>query len=645
MRVGSLPYTLIVLCAVIQICGVVHAAQPNPGSLTDLSFEELADIEITSVSKRAQRLADAAASIFVITADDIRRSGVVTLPEALRLAPNLQVGQVNSSGFAISARGFNNSSANKLLVMVDGRSVYTPLFAGVFWDVQDVVLEDVERIEVISGPGGTLWGANAVNGVINIITRSARSSQGWLVSAGAGSTESAATLRYGGTLGAEGNYRVYAKYNDSRSSETANGTSKPDALCKTQVGFRTDWDHATDHWMLQGNAYDGAEGQPPPGSISITGVKMVLGTIALSGANLTSRWERVLPDGSNMSLQAYFDQTQRTVPPSFAERLNSVDLQFQQSFKWWDRHMVSWGANYRLGMDRVVNSQYFAFLPADVDQHWSSVFAQDEIAVSKDLTLTVGGRLERNDYTGTEWLPNARLSWKPALDQLWWLAVSGTVRAPSRLDVDSYVPGQPPFLLNGGSQVVSETARVLELGYRGQLSPALSYSVTAFHTDYDHLRTQELAPSHTSVVFASNMEGTIEGVEMWGTFKASEHWRLSAGMGSMRENLWLKPGSSDATSASGQEGRDPRQHWLLRSSLDVAVNSELEFTVRSVAALTSPEVPGYVAMDARYGWKPRPDLEFSITAQNLGARHGEFTDVSTRTQLSSSLFFKIVSRY
>ncbi|MES2947364.1 MAG: TonB-dependent receptor [Pseudomonadota bacterium] len=644
MRVGLLPHTVL-LCAIQQLCSVSHAAPPDSANLADLSFEELGNLEITSVSKRAQRLSDAAASIFVITAEDIRRSGVLTLPEAMRLAPNVHVGQVSASAFAITARGFNGSSANKLLVMVDGRSVYTPLFSGVFWDVQDVVMEDVERIEVISGPGGTLWGANAVNGVINIITRSARSTQGALVAAGGGNRESGATVRYGGSLGEEGSYRVYAKYFDRGNSETANGTVKPDAWYKTQVGFRTDWDHTTDHWMLQGNAYDGAVGQPPPGSISIAGLKMALGTITLSGLNLTSRWERVLPDGSGVSLQAYFDRTQRTVPPSFSEQLDIVDLQFQHAINWADSQLFSWGLNYRQSMDRVTNSPFFAFLPADVDQRWASVFAQDEISFTKDLRLTVGARLERNDYTGNEWLPNARLAWKMAPDQLLWLAASRTVRAPSRLDVDSYVPGKPPFVLAGGSRVVSEVANVLELGYRGQLAPSLSFSATAFHADYDRLRTQELTATRTSVVFASEMQGTVEGIEMWGTFKASERWRLSAGIRAMSEKLSLKPGSNDVRAVAAQEGRDPRQHWLLRSSLDLPGRSELECTLRGVAALALPEVPAYVALDLRYGWKPRPDLELSMTGQNLGARHGEFADVATRTQLAPSVFFKIVSRF
>jgi iron complex outermembrane receptor protein len=620
-------------------------AQLLARNLADLSLEELGNIEITSVSKHAERLSDAPASVFVITAEDIRRSGVRSLPEALRLAPNLQVAQVSASAYAISARGFNSTSANKLLVLIDGRSVYTPLFSGVFWDVQDVLLEDIERIEVVSGPAGTLWGTNAVNGVINVITRSAKNTQGVLIAAGAGNRESNAAARYGATAGSDGHFRVYGQYLDREHTTTASGSAKDDASYKAQAGFRADWQRTTDHLTVQGNAYRGLEGQPLPGSISITGVPASVGPIPVSGANLLARWERALTDGAQMSLQAYYDRTERTVPFRFDENLNIFDVQFQHSLPVADTHAVTWGAEVRYGMDRVVNSDVFAFLPADVNQKWLSLFAQDDMTLSPDLRVTAGVRIERNDYTGTEFQPNLRLAWKFAPDHLLWTAASRAARSPSRLDHDAFFPGKPPFVLAGGPNVRSEIANVYEIGYRGQLAARVSFSVTGFYAKYDHLRTQELTPSHTSVIFANEMEGHTTGIEMWGTYQASSMWRLSGGVSGLRERLTLKPGSFDAT-APARAGSDPAQSWLLRSSLDLPAQTELDFTVRHVAALSSPTVPEYTAVDVRYGWKPRPDLELSVTGQNLfDGGHGEFTDVSTRTEFGRSFFVKIVGRF
>lgn len=632
MHVCLLPRTLF-LCLACQFGLCAQAASVNSKNLADLSFEELANLEITSVSKRAQRLSDAAASIFVITSEDIRRSGVTSLPEALRLAPNLQVAQSSATAYAISARGMNNNTANKLLVMIDGRSVYTPLYSGVFWDVQDVVLEDVERIEVISGPGGTLWGANAVNGVINIITRSAKDSEGGLITAGAGNRESGSTVRYGGSLGTEGSYRIYAKYFDRRATEKLSGSSKADGWYKSQVGFRADWELPTDNIMLQGNAYDGSEAQLNANPVSV------------SGFNVTSRWEHALSADSSLSMQAYFDRTERTIPLVFGEHLDIVDLQIQHSLVMANAHTISWGLGYRLAEDRVSNTPGFGFLPANVDQHWSSIFVQDEVSLTRDLQLTVGARVERNDYTGNEWLPNARLAWKFAPEHLLWTAVSRTVRAPSRLDVDTYVPATPPFQLAGGPSFVSEVAKVVELGYRGQLSQSVSLSATVFRADYDNLRTLELGPSGTVATLGNGMQGVVQGVEMWGTYKASDTWRISAGMTAMSEDLQVKAGSTDTTSVNAQAGLDPRQRWMLKSSWDLSGGSELDCIVRSVSALTNPDVPAYVALDLRYAWKPRSGLEFSVTGKNLGGSHGEFANASTRAELGTAVFFKMVARF
>lgn len=634
------------LVAAILCAAPPTRAAPLLGSLADLSFEELADIQITSVSKKAERLADASASVFVMTADDIRRSGATSLPEALRLAPNLQVAQTSSSGYAISARGLNgsnNSAPNKLLVLIDGRSVYTPLFSGVFWDVQDVMLEDVERIEIISGPGGTLWGTNAVNGVINVITRPAADTPGALATAAAGTRGADAAFRQGGALGERGHYRVYGKYADRDHTSKQNGGAVDDASHKAQIGFRADWERAGDQLTLHGNAYQGAEGQPAPGAISISGKSLPLGAVTFSGVNLTSRWSRPLDGGANLSLQAYVDRTTRTVPPTFSEALDIVDLQFQHALRPRGAHAAVWGANYRYSMDRVVNSSYFAFLPGDVNQKWASLFAQDEISLRQDLRLTVGARMERNDYTGREFLPNARLAWKLADEHLLWGAASRALRAPSRLDSDAHIPGVAPFLLDGGPRVLSEVATVYELGYRGQPAANLALSVTAFHNDYQHLRTLEVAPSGTHVIFGNGMRGAANGIETWGTYQASPRWRLSAGLTALKERLWLNPGSKDAT-APGAAGNDPAHTWQLRSSWNIGSDRELDVSVRHVAALAKNAVPAYTTADLRFSWRLRPALDLALVGQNLFGRHAEYGTGANRTKIAPGIQLKLVWR-
>ncbi|MGA8810894.1 MAG: TonB-dependent receptor [Thermoanaerobaculia bacterium] len=621
------------------------ATSPPESELAKLDLKALMNLEITSVSRREEPLSGAAASIFVITNDEIRRSGATNLPEALRLAPTLDVVQVNAGGYTVSARGLINSAANKLLVLIDGRSVYTPLFSGVFWDVQNVPLEDVERIEVISGPGGTLWGVNAVNGVINIITRSAKNTQGALLSAGDGTTAETAALRYGGEAGADARYRVYGEYFGLHHTETANGTVKDDSEHMGLAGVRGDWERGSDQLTLLANAYRGSEGQPLPGTISVSNIQLDLGTISLSGANVTALWKRRLANGSALVVQGYFDHTERVVPPTFADRLNTFDLQFMSSARIARIHSIAWGAEYRYGMDHVTNSVYVAFLPARVNQKQIALFGQDEIALSKRLRLILGARSEQNEYTGTEFLPSIRLAWSVAADHLLWTAASRTVRAPSRLDRDTFVPGSAPFLLTGGPDVVSEIANVYEVGYRGQPASSFTLSVTAFQSFYDRLRTQEIAPSRTSIFFANGMKGTTRGVEMWASYQATPRWRLSGGFDGLSEHLRLRPGSNDVASL-GQEGLDPKQSWRMRSSLDLPWQGEFDVIARRVSDRSNPAVPAYSAVDLRYGWKPRPGMEVSVTGQNLlGGSHGEFTAIATRTEIGRAVFVKFVSRF
>ncbi|MES2019038.1 MAG: TonB-dependent receptor [Pseudomonadota bacterium] len=618
------------------------ASTSIPDDIADLSIEELANIQITSVSRKAEPLAGAAASVYVITADDIRRSGAPTLAEVLRLAPNLQVGQVSNGAYAISARGLNgtfNSAPNKLQILIDGRSVYSPLFSGVFWDAQDLMLEDVERIEVISGPGGTLWGVNAVNGVINITTRAARDSRASLAVLTARENGYDVGFRQGGAMDG-GDWRVYGKYLDQRHTDTASGTPIDDARDQAQIGFRADWQRRDNQFSVHGNAYRGTAQQPKPGAVQ-TGAAFALGDVATSGVNLTGRWTRALAAGGNVSVQAYFDHTRRIVPPAFGESLDIADLLLQHSLPAHGPHAIVWGASYRHTWDDVRNSDIIAFLPAKVSQTWASLFAQDEITLRPDLRLVLGARAERNPYTGTEFLPTLRLAWTAAPAHTLWTSLSRTVRAPSRLDADAFIPGHPPFLLRGGPVVRSEVAKVVELGYRGQPLPKLSYSMTAFYNHYDHIRSQEYNVAGGFVTFGNLMQGHASGVEMWGNYQATPAWRLSAGLMTLHEVLKLKPGSNDATGPL-ITGKDPSHTAQLRSTFNLADDKDVDVALRKVGGLTSPDVPAYTALDARFGWRLRRGVELSVIGRNLNGSHGEYSALAFRTEAARSLGVKLV---
>lgn len=609
--------------------GLVLANGTQHAYLADMSLEQLAEVIVTSVTRREERLADAAASVFVINAEDIRRSGAASLPEALRLAPNLQVARIDAHQYAISARGFNSSTANKLLVLIDGRTVYTPLFSGVFWDAQQVMLEDVERIEVISGPGGTLWGANAVNGVINVITRTARDTQGTLVAAGAGNLTQRAAARTGGALGEDGHYRVYGQIFDRAHSERENGSRARDAGQTGHGGFRADFGSDAERLTLQGDGYRGR-------------IEQVPGKREISGANLLARWDQRLANGSSLHLQTYYDHTERDHPGVFREKLDTFDIEFNHALQPAVGHKLIWGGGYRYSRDRVGNSAALAFLPAERDLKQGNLFIQDQIVLRYDLDFTVGLKAESNPYTGFEYLPNLRLAWRPGRNSLLWSALSRTVRAPARIDRELFIPGNPDVAIAGGPNFRSEIANVFEIGYRAQPTQAVSYSVTAFHHDFDRLRSVEATP--IGGVLENRIAGTVSGIEAWGSYRVSEAWRLSGGLVEMRRNLQREPGSADVRGLAAL-GNDPERTLMLRSAFDLTLRHELDFTVRHVGALPDPAVPSYTAVDARVGWRPSPDIEVSLSLQNMfDAGHAEFGSAATRSEFERSVFLKLLWR-
>ena len=574
----------------------------EPVDLLDLSLEQLSEVEITSVSRRAERLSDAPASVYVITNADIRRSGAVSLPEALRLAPNLLVAQVSARTWAISARGFNNSLGNKLLVLIDGRTVYTPLFSGVFWDAQDLMLEDVERIEVISGPGATLWGANAVNGVINVITRSSADTQGGLVAVEGGTESRSAAVRYGGALGGGGSYRAYARRVELDNTVDAQGTPQPDGWTRDQAGFRTDWGDDARGFTMQGDAYR-ADSE-----------LRLFGPVEISGSHLLAAWNRRDDSGATLRVQTYFDRTERDDPVLFHDRMDIFDVEFQHAVPF-ERHRLVWGGGYRRARDEVEQGLLATFMPGRKDLHWENLFVQDEYRLRDALTLTLGVKLDRNVYTGTEVLPSLRMAWKPGDDALLWASASRAVRAPSRIDREFFLPANPPFAIAGGPRFTSEVSDVFELGWRAQPSATFSYSLTAFHHEHDDLRSGEPL-GNGSFEVRNGTAGRVWGVEGWANWQATDAWRLSLGMLELRESFRTKPGSQDPDGPVDL-GNDPRHQWSLRSAL--ALTGSLDFTVsaRYVSELPAPVIPSYIAVDAGFDWRVAPDVDLLLSLRNL----------------------------
>ena len=599
--------------------------------LADLSLEQLGNVVVTSVSRRPQSVTSAPASVYVISHEDIRRSGVTSLPEALRLAPNLHVARADTNQYGITARGSNSTLANKMLVMIDGRTVYSPIFSGVFWEAVDVLLEDVDRIEVISGPGSTLWGINAVNGVINVITRRAQDTRGVVAEAGAGNTERGAHVRYGTGIGTSGALRAYAKVSERDPGELVNGQPIRSEVDRAQIGFRYDAVSSSGGFTLQGDAYRARIDQVPAAR-------------DIAGANLLSRWSTPLSENTDLTVQAYLDHTYRFHPGQFEQRLDTIDGTVQLEMQPLPDHRLILGAGYRYARDRTETPGVaLTFIPGDKSLAWGHLFVQDEMELPANLRLIVGAKVESNVYTGAEFLPNVRVAWQLSEHRLLWGAVTRTVRAPARIDRDLYQPARPPhFLLNGGPDFESEVADVVELGYREQFSDTFYVSTTLFRNDFDRLRSIEPRPGGARI--ENQLEGLVYGIETWAEWRVLPQWRLSAGAVRQRVHFEREPGSADVAGLASLSF-DPAGWWSLRSNLDIARNIEFDAMFRRVGHFLRSAVPGYSAFDARIGWRPIPALELSLTVQNLfDPAHAEWGPVANPAQFPRSAFFRAIWR-
>jgi iron complex outermembrane recepter protein len=633
---------------------------PDPGKVGQMSMEDLMNIKVTSVSKRPQKVADAAAAVFVLTQEDIRRSGATSIPEALRLVPGLEVARIDENKWAIGSRGFNGRFDNKLLVLIDGRSVYTPLFSGVYWNVQDVMLEDVDRIEVIRGPGATLWGANAVDGVINIITKKAKNTQGTVVTAGAGNEErGSGGVRFGDKVG-DTSYRVYGKYFNWGPSEYASGMTAHDEWDMLRGGFRADWAPTGPNSMtVQGDIYRSRYGETlTVPSLSAPYSNTFPNDGNYSGGNVLGRWNRS-SEASSMSLQMYFDNTTMADNSIFVDHQNIFDIDFQHGFHVGDSQQFVWGMGYRYLRDRNDPTFSVSLTPNQRSLNHFGAFLQDEIGlvnkrdelgrVDKRLRITLGSKFEHNDFTGFEIEPNARLLWTLTPNQSIWTAVSRAVRTPAlteeglRLNSQVVPPGTPlnptplPAIVAvfGSNQFQSEDLLAYEAGYRVQATSSFSADIAGFYNNYTNLRSAEPGaafiegnPVPTDIVLPfvaeNNMSGRTYGVEFFGDWRVAHWWRVVGSYSYLQMDIHKDANSLDPT-PDLPNGSSPRHQWYLRSSLDLAKNFDQDTTLRFVDQLPSLGIPSYYSLDAHLGWRPHPRVEFSIGGQNLlNDKHFEF---------------------
>jgi iron complex outermembrane receptor protein len=634
-------WCLVVLFLFVVSATAENAVDSSVAQLKKLTIEELVETPVISGSRVPEPWFTTPSAIDVLTDEEIRRSGVVRLPEALRYVTGVQVGRFVGSSYAISARGFNGSAANKLQVMLDGRSLYTPLLSGVFWEVQDTLLEDLDRIEVVRGPGAALWGANAMNGVVNILSKSARDTQGTLIMGGAGNEEQlVAGVRHGGRISENSFYRVYAKQHERGNQILRNGANARDGIRQTQLGFRSDsYLLDTDQLTIQGDAFVNEAGLRGRDDANH------------DGGNFLARWSRNLGDFGDVTFQGYYDRSVRDVPGQFFEDRQTVDFDAQHHIRWGQRQNIVWGAGYRISSDRTgTRERTFRFDPDHRTIDLVSGFVQDEIMLVEDwLKLTLGSKFEYNDFTGIEWQPGARAALTPTEDHTIWAAVSRAVRSPTRVEDDvrfSPFPSGLPVVVSGNRDFESETLIAYEVGYRVQALRRLSFDVAAFYNDYDHLRTQEpgAGPGGFPLRVGNLRHGETFGGEIAAKWQVTDYARLSASYSRLEERLKFSRRSRDPTGGTA-EANDPQDMATMHLALDLPRRFELDFFARYMDALPNPRVPSYLMFDARIGWRATEHLEFSVVGQNLTDPAHPEVGGAAAAQVERSVYAKMTLRF
>ena len=642
----------------------------TPIDLSQASLEDLLNLRVTSVNKKDQSLSRTGAAVYVITQEDIRRSGMTNIPDLLRMVPGVDVAQIDSHTWAISIRGFNYEFATKVLVLIDGRTVYSPLFSGVFWDAEDVPLEDIERIEVIRGPGGTVWGANAVNGVINIITKSSKQTQGGLMVAGTGNKLNAdGLLQYGGTAGQSGTYRVFGRYFQENSSEPANGLQGDDGWHGSHGGFRTDWDLSPeDQLTVQGDFFGTSEAQPITTLIStqLPYVYAFNDKATVATEDILSRLNHTFSDGSEASLQVYYGRDRHT-DQGTTSILNTGDFDFQYHFHAGSRNDLVAGAGYRVSDEQFTNGYALGYTINHRRDNLFNVFVQDEIRITDAFAVTAGSKFEHNSYTGFEYEPSVQLVWTPTKHQTVWTSVSRAIRQPALYDValDYYAQTLP--LPTGGFAVVEvfggkTTAEKLldyEAGYRADVSKRVSVDLTLFASRYHNQQSTEpgapyfaMTPGPPHLVipyyFANLAYVKDYGVEFFAHWNVSRRWQVSPGYSYLDMNIQFDPASQDALDR-GFAGLSPKHQFQVRSNLSLPHHLEWDGSLYYVSELWSARIPAYERLDTRIGWRAGESVEFSVVGQNLlSPRRVEFGSPyfgAMPTYVERSVFGKVTWRF
>ncbi|MGB2590412.1 MAG: TonB-dependent receptor [Candidatus Acidiferrum sp.] len=641
-------------------------SQPASDNLKQLSLEQLGNVEVTTASKEPEKIWQTPAAVYVLTQEDIRRSGATSIPEVLRLVPGVEVARIDSDHWAIGIRGFGGEFSKSLLVLIDGRSVYTPLFSGVYWQLQDTLLEDIERIEVIRGPGGTIWGANAVDGVINIITKSAKDTHGTLASTTSGNVDQGiGEVRYGSGNGSGFNYRIYGK-GFIRGPEFHPDGENFDDWRTGQLGFRTDWDPSTrDSFTFQGDMYEGSDGERVAVALySPPSVEIIDAPHDDSGGNFLARWRRQLAGDSDIQLQTYYDRTSQ-LSPQLGEIRNTFDIDFLYHFKLKGNQDLLTGVGARWSPDTII--QNFPTLDFEPHQETDSIyswFLQDQIPIVTDrLSLTFGSKFEHNNYSGFEIQPDARLLWTLTKHQTIWAAVSRAVRTPSRLDQDlqltDFLEANPPVFLRvvGSKNFVSEVMIGSELGYRTLLAKGLYLDISAFHNDYDNLYGYgpgigflETSPPPAHLVLelplANALRGATYGAEIAPDWKPVSWWELKGSYSYLHLQVHDKPGFTDDLNTVSDNGSSPHHEFEIQSLFNLPKKFEFDQTLRYASALPAQTVDAYTTADLRLGWHPASAWEFSVVGQNLlQPHHAEFgSDVDTIVGIKRAAYGKITWR-
>jgi iron complex outermembrane receptor protein len=624
-------------------------AQEATPDLGNLSLDSLSSMEITSVSRKEQTLSEAAGAIFVISSEDIRRSGMSNIAELLRTVPGLDVAEIDANKWSITTRGFGERYPDKTLVLLDGRTLYSPLTSGVTWDVQETMLEDIERIEVIRGPGATLWGANAVNGVVNIITKTAKETQRTLISAAAAiQGRDSGAARYGGSLGSRGHYRVYGKYFDRDGSPTPSGGQAPDGWHDLRTGFRADWDISSSTIMtVEGDLYRGRVGTTVPGLLSLSPplTGLFVDKTITTGGNVLGRWTRT-SDHLDTMVQVYFDLANRNETGVLGEFRHTFDVEVLQRYHRWNRHELIFGGDFRDNADRTVGSLNISFNPASRDTQLYGVFAQDEISLLPHrLKLTWGSKIEHNFYSGFAFQPDVRLAWISTERTATWMAISRASESSSRTDSDVRTNDDVSLAADGTIILAStfgtehlppENVIAYEFGSRWQPGTKISFDLATFYNHYTNRHTNEPgrpffedspAPRHLVVpnYTASNIRGETHGLELLVRARPTHTWELAASYTLFEIHLHQSATSLDFDTAPESEGSSPTQEFQIHSLLNLPHKLEFDSAVFHVGRLVGPGINAYTRLDLRVGWRPTPAFELSGGGRNLlQAQHYEF---------------------